>query len=94
MVFQQYSLFPWKTVRDNIAFGPLRTGRRRAEALPIADHFLEMIGLTGFAKHYPAELSGGMQQRIFPILRVKSALISKKSCVIFALGCAPTITDK
>lgn len=64
MVFQQYSLFPWKTVRDNIAFGPLHAGRRRADALAIADHFLEMIGLSGFAKRYPAELSGGMQQRV------------------------------
>lgn len=64
MVFQQYSLFPWKTVRDNIAFGPLRAGRKRADALAIADHFLEMIGLSGFSKRYPAELSGGMQQRV------------------------------
>ncbi|ABA03937.1 ABC-type nitrate/sulfonate/bicarbonate transport system ATPase component [Nitrobacter winogradskyi Nb-255] len=64
MVFQQYSLFPWKSIRDNIAFGPLRAGKSRAEALAIADHFLTMIGLSGFSKRYPAELSGGMQQRV------------------------------
>jgi len=64
MVFQQYSLFPWKNVRENIAFGPLRAGRRRAQAMAIADHFLEMVGLSGFATRHPAELSGGMQQRV------------------------------
>jgi NitT/TauT family transport system ATP-binding protein len=64
MVFQQYSLFPWKTVRDNVAFGPYARGKGRARARAIADELLGMVGLTRFAHRYPAELSGGMQQRV------------------------------
>jgi NitT/TauT family transport system ATP-binding protein len=62
MVFQQYSLFPWKTVLDNVAFGPRVAGKTDGEA--IARTFLEMVGLSHFAKRYPGELSGGMQQRV------------------------------
>lgn len=61
MVFQQYSLFPWKTVKENIAFGPKIAG---LAAEPVANTFLDMVGLTRFADRYPAELSGGMQQRV------------------------------
>ncbi len=64
MVFQQYSLFPWKTVRDNVAFGPYAKGAGRARSRAIADELLEMVGLARFADRYPAELSGGMQQRV------------------------------
>jgi NitT/TauT family transport system ATP-binding protein len=64
MVFQQYSLFPWKTVRDNVAFGPYATGAGRARSRAIADELLEMVGLARFAGRYPMELSGGMQQRV------------------------------
>jgi NitT/TauT family transport system ATP-binding protein len=64
MVFQQYSLFPWKTVRNNVAFGPYATGAGRARARAIADELLDMVGLARFADRYPAELSGGMQQRV------------------------------
>jgi len=64
MVFQQYSLFPWKTVFDNIAFGPRLAGKGDAEATSIARTLLEMVGLSRFAKKYPGELSGGMQQRV------------------------------
>lgn len=64
MVFQQYSLFPWKTVRENIAFGPHIRGVSRQETSSTAETFLEMVGLTKFAARYPAELSGGMQQRV------------------------------
>jgi len=64
MVFQQYSLLPWKTVVDNVAFGPRMAGRSRNEAESIANTFLSMVGLLNFAKRYPAELSGGMQQRV------------------------------
>jgi NitT/TauT family transport system ATP-binding protein len=64
MVFQQYSLFPWKTVRDNVAFGPYAQGRGRARARAIADELLDMVGLARFAHRYPTELSGGMQQRV------------------------------
>ncbi len=62
MVFQQYSLFPWKTVRENVAFGPRMLGRVHPES--IADTFIEMVGLSKFATRYPRELSGGMQQRV------------------------------
>ena len=62
MVFQQYSLFPWKTVLDNVAFGPRLAGREDGEA--VARTFLDMVGLSRFAKRYPGELSGGMQQRV------------------------------
>jgi len=62
MVFQQYSLFPWKTVLGNVAFGPKVAGKSDGEA--IARTFLEMVGLSRFANRYPGELSGGMQQRV------------------------------
>jgi NitT/TauT family transport system ATP-binding protein len=61
MVFQQYSLFPWKTVKENVAFGPKIAGK---DSEPIANTFLDMVGLLRFANRYPAELSGGMQQRV------------------------------
>jgi sulfonate transport system ATP-binding protein len=64
MVFQQYSLFPWKTVKDNVAFGPRVAGQPYGVAEAIANTFLEMVGLTHVANRYPAELSGGMQQRV------------------------------
>jgi NitT/TauT family transport system ATP-binding protein len=63
MVFQSYTLFPWLTVADNIAFGLREKGvpvRRRSE---VVGEWLGRIGLTGFAQHYPKQLSGGMQQR-------------------------------
>jgi NitT/TauT family transport system ATP-binding protein len=62
MVFQQYSLFPWKTVRENVAFGPRMLGRSNPQA--VADTFIEMVGLSKFSRRYPKELSGGMQQRV------------------------------
>lgn len=62
MVFQQYSLFPWKTVRQNVAFGPRMLGK--PDHGDIADTFIAMVGLTKFADRYPKELSGGMQQRV------------------------------
>ncbi|MCA1515377.1 ABC transporter ATP-binding protein [Bradyrhizobium sp. NBAIM01] len=64
MVFQQPHLFPWKSVRRNIAHGPRALGKPKAEALRIADGLIEMIGLTRFAPAYPHTLSGGMQQRV------------------------------
>ncbi|MGE4220005.1 MAG: ABC transporter ATP-binding protein [Alphaproteobacteria bacterium] len=64
MVFQQYSLFPWKTVLENIKFGPRMAGLSNGEAEGIARTFLEMVGLSAFARAYPATLSGGMKQRV------------------------------
>lgn len=64
MVFQQYSLFPWKTVHDNIAFGPKIAGYSSTECKSIANTLLSMIGLSNTAKSLPGELSGGMQQRV------------------------------
>ena len=63
MVFQSYTLFPWLTVRDNVAFGLRERGIARAERYRVADRFLARVGLEGFAGHYPRQLSGGMQQR-------------------------------
>jgi NitT/TauT family transport system ATP-binding protein len=64
MVFQQPHLFPWKSVRRNIAHGPRAKGKSRSEARSIADGLIEMIGLNKFADAYPHMLSGGMQQRV------------------------------
>lgn len=64
MVFQQYSLFPWKTVRQNVAFGPMVSGNGGDVPESVANTFIEMVGLTKFANRYPSELSGGMQQRV------------------------------
>ncbi|CCE10406.1 putative ABC transporter (ATP binding protein) [Bradyrhizobium sp. STM 3843] len=63
MVFQSYTLFPWLTVRDNIAFGLRERGVPDTERGKIADRFIQQIGLSGFANHWPKQLSGGMQQR-------------------------------
>jgi NitT/TauT family transport system ATP-binding protein len=64
MVFQSYALFPWKTVRGNVEFGPKMQGLGRQERRQRAQHFIDMVKLTGFEDSYPAELSGGMQQRV------------------------------
>lgn len=64
MVFQQPHLFPWKSVRANIAHGPSMLGKTSREARAIADDLIAMIGLTKFSDAYPHTLSGGMQQRV------------------------------
>jgi NitT/TauT family transport system ATP-binding protein len=65
-LFQQYakSLFPWRNVRDNVAFALECKAVRRAERLERAAAHLAMVGLAEFADHYPWQLSGGMQQRV------------------------------
>src|SRR6266478_1220361 len=64
VVFQEPALFPWYTVLDNITFGP-KTRRVPPEVYrPRVDALLAQVGLEGFASHYPAELSGGMKQRV------------------------------
>jgi NitT/TauT family transport system ATP-binding protein len=62
MIFQHFGLFPWKTVRANIAYGLSVQGRRDED--DNVTHLLEMMGLTEHATQYPYELSGGMQQRV------------------------------
>jgi NitT/TauT family transport system ATP-binding protein len=64
MVFQQYSLFPWKTALENVAFGPRMQGFSRAQARARAMEYLELVGLSRHTNAYPATLSGGMQQRV------------------------------
>lgn len=64
MVFQQHSLFPWKTVCDNVAFGPLMANMGKDEARNIARTFIEMVGLSAHENSFPGMLSGGMKQRV------------------------------
>ncbi|MGI5991223.1 MAG: ABC transporter ATP-binding protein [Methanosarcina sp.] len=63
MVFQQYSLFPWRTVIDNVTFGLEMQGIDKAESRKHAEKYIELVGLKQFKNSYPYELSGGMQQR-------------------------------
>jgi NitT/TauT family transport system ATP-binding protein len=64
MVFQGYTLFPWRTVRDNVMFGLEMRGKERSIAEGEARQWLDMVGLSKFEKAYPHELSGGMKQRV------------------------------
>lgn len=64
MVFQDYGLFPWLTVRDNIGFGPKSRGLAGKDVKQTADKFIELVGLQRFADAYPHQLSGGMKQRV------------------------------
>ncbi len=64
MVFQEESTFPWRTVIDNVAFPLEITGMRKSERLERARHFISLVGLDGFERRFPAELSGGMRQRV------------------------------
>ena len=64
LVFQQYTLLPWRNVLDNVAFGLEIRGIPKKERYKIARRFIKMIGLEGFEEAYPYELSGGMQQRV------------------------------
>src|SRR3954449_3215428 len=63
IVFQHFALFPWKTVRDNILYGLERQDMPRAERQERAQHFIDLVGLSGFEDSYPSQLSGGMKQR-------------------------------
>jgi NitT/TauT family transport system ATP-binding protein len=64
MVFQDYALFPWLTVRENIGFGPTARGLARSQIRETVDRFVDLVGLTKFADVYPHQLSGGMKQRV------------------------------
>ncbi len=63
MVFQHFGLFPWKTVYDNVAYGLRMAGAARDEITRRVPHFIRLVGLAGFEKAYPYQMSGGMQQR-------------------------------
>jgi NitT/TauT family transport system ATP-binding protein len=64
VVFQSFALFPWRTVLDNVAFGPKMRGVPKARRHEIAREYLALAGLSHAAERYPNELSGGMQQRV------------------------------
>ena len=64
MVFQEESTFPWRTVVENVAFPLEVAGMAKAERRERAEHFVSMVGLSGFERRLPAELSGGMRQRV------------------------------
>jgi NitT/TauT family transport system ATP-binding protein len=64
MVFQEYTLLPWRTVEENVALGLELTGVPKQQRLKRSADYLEMVGLIPFRRAYPYELSGGMQQRV------------------------------
>ena len=64
MLFQDYALFPWRTVLGNVGWSLEVAGISKRERLERAEHYLDMVGLSSFRDAYPSELSGGMQQRI------------------------------
>jgi ABC-type nitrate/sulfonate/bicarbonate transport system ATPase subunit len=63
MVFQHFGLFPWKTVTDNVGYGLRMAGFANEEIAARVPHFIKLVGLSGFEKAYPYQMSGGMQQR-------------------------------
>ncbi|HSL27028.1 MAG TPA: ABC transporter ATP-binding protein [Acidimicrobiia bacterium] len=63
MVFQHFGLFPWKTVSENVGYGLKIAGKPPKQIAGVVQPFIDLVGLTGFEKHYPYQLSGGMQQR-------------------------------
>ena len=64
IIFQQYNLFPWLNVKENIEFGLVALSTRPEHRQKIISHYIDVMGLRGFEKAYPKELSGGMQQRV------------------------------
>lgn len=64
LVFQSYMLFPWQTVLGNVEMGPRLRGMPKEKRRKIAAHYLQLVGLTGYEKYYPHQLSGGMKQRV------------------------------
>jgi len=63
-VFQEFALFPWKSVLGNVVYGPRQQGVKAADAEAQGRALIEMVGLKGFEHFYPKELSGGMKQRV------------------------------
>jgi NitT/TauT family transport system ATP-binding protein len=77
-VFQSDALMPWKSVEANVALGPIFRGTAKAEALRLARDWLATVGLSGFEKHYPHQLSGGMRKRV----SLAAALINEPSMLM------------
>jgi NitT/TauT family transport system ATP-binding protein len=77
-VFQTDALIPWKPVEANVALGPMFRGVPKAEALRIARDWLKVVGLAGFEKHYPHQLSGGMRKRV----SLAAALINEPTMLL------------
>jgi len=63
-IFQSIGIMPWLTVRDNVAIGPKFAGKNKKERYEIAQKNIDLVRLTGFEKHFPRQLSGGMKQRV------------------------------
>ena len=78
MVFQSYTLFPWRTVKKNVMFGLEMNGITGEEASNEADLWLELVGLKKFANAYPHELSGGMKQRV----AIARALVNRPAIIL------------
>ena len=64
MVFQGYTLFPWKTVKQNVMFGPRMKGLSQTQSESLARQWIDLVGLDAYQNLYPHQLSGGMQQRV------------------------------
>jgi NitT/TauT family transport system ATP-binding protein len=64
LVFQHFNLFPWRTTLDNAAYGLELQGVAKSKRLETAHHYLNLVGLGKYLDYYPAQLSGGMQQRV------------------------------
>lgn len=64
VVYQRTALFPWLTVMGNVEYGPKVRGVAKKERRELAQHYIDLVGLTGFENSFPNQLSGGMQQRV------------------------------
>src|SRR5258708_31039114 len=79
MVFQSYALFPHMSVLENVAYGPIASGKRKAKAHDMALEKLELVGFDGLERRMPSELSGGQQQRV----AVARALVLEPHALLF-----------
>ena len=96
MVFQEYSLLPWRTVEDNVALGLEFAGKGREERRKVAREYLELVDLAAFSRAMPHELSGGMRQRVATrrSCRSISATRRKRSGCSAVSNTSPTSTKR